>query len=68
MEPTERNRIMETIEARTHQKSAQASAGNRGAATKLHVDKQVVRTLTGQELGVVAGGQGQSIRPPQTFR
>jgi hypothetical protein len=55
---------METIEARTHQKSAQASAGDRGAATKLHVEKHSIRTLTGQELSAVAGGQGV-VRPPQ---
>ena len=55
---------MGKTEVRTHEKSAQASAGGRCTATKLFLGKQVVRTLAGQELGAVAGGQGVN-RPLQ---
>jgi hypothetical protein len=49
---------MDTIEARHPKNPAQGAAdGCRGTSTQLHLEKHVVRTLTGQDLGVVAGGQ-----------
>jgi hypothetical protein len=61
---------MDTIEAGKPKKPARRAAeGHRATSTRLHLEKHVVRTLTGQELGAVAGGLGSRGSPqPQSIR
>jgi hypothetical protein len=48
------------FQSTTHSAREMAGPGNNGKSQSLHLDRQIIRTLTGAELKFVGGGGGTS--------